>query len=98
MISFDDVIRERIQDVGLDSFPDDTAVAWRVLAIEHKGGYAFVEAEAAPATVGYPKFRFVLKPGTMKDVEVLGCYCFDRGNWSLLFTDPRFPDDWSKLP
>jgi len=34
----------------------------------------------------------------MKDVEVLGCYCFDRGKWSLLFTDPRFPDDWSRLP
>ena len=94
MSMFDDLIRERIQAIGQDSFPDDTGVAWRVLAIEHKGEFAFVESEPVPATVGYPRFRFVLRQGATGDINVLGCYCLDGGKWSLLFTDPRFPEDW----
>ena len=68
-----------------------------MLGVEEKGGYAFVEAEAVPATVGYPRFCFVLKPGTMVEVETVACYCLDKGKWSLLFTSPGMAEDWKRL-
>lgn len=88
-------VRAGIQRIGEESFPED-AVAWRVTTVEEKGGYAFAEAVAEPATVGYPKFRFVLRAGT-GGVEVVGCYAFEGGRWSLLFTAPGTPQDWKSL-
>jgi len=92
------LIRSRINHIGLDSFPDNTDVEWKVLSIAHSGPYSFAEAEAVPANVGYPKFTFVLNfPAGGADPLVAGCYCFDRGKWRLLFTDPKVSGDWKKL-
>lgn len=91
------VIRARIGDIGLDAFPDDTAVAWEAVDIRHAGDYAFVESVATPATVGYPRFRFVLRfePG---GVPVLAAgYAWMSEGWGLLFTTPDEPEDWRAL-
>lgn len=91
------MIREKIGEIGLESFPDNTDVEWKVLAIEHKGDYAFVEAEATPDKVGYPRFRFVLRFDGGTAPLVAGSYCLDGGAWTLLFSDPNAPGDWRSL-
>ena len=93
----DTVIWNHINTIGHESFPDNLDVSWKVLEIVHKGRYSFVEAEAFPPTVGYPKFKFVLLFSSDQPT-VVGCYFFDKSeNWSLLFTMPRTPSDWKTL-
>ena len=89
-------VRAGIQAIGEESFPDN-AVAWSVLSLEEKGGYAFAEAAAEPAEVGYPKFRFVLRAAQGGGVEAVACYYFEQGRWALLFTTPGTPQDWKSL-
>jgi hypothetical protein len=92
----DQVIRENIQVIGEDSFPDDQ-VAWNSGEIIHKGHYSSVEAVPHPSTVGYEKFKFVLGFVDEEKFYVVGCYCWHDNEWSLLFTDPKAKDDWKKL-
>jgi hypothetical protein len=93
----DELIRARINDLGRNSFPDDPDVLWQVRSIVHADHYSFVEAEPSPATVGYPRFMFVLWFASGAEPVVVGCYCFERGLWSLLFTTPNTPSDWVGL-
>ncbi len=92
----DSIIRERIQELGEESFPDDE-VAWSVQTIVHKGPYSAVEAVPSPATVGYEKCRFILGFTNPDTCFVVGSYCWNGSGWSLLFSDPRARDDWQKL-
>ena len=92
----DPAIWTHINTIGHDSFPDNTDVSWKIREIVHKGLYSFVEAEPSPPTVGYPKFKFVLLFSSDQPTLV-GCYCFDKSEWSLLFTVPRTPSDWKTL-
>jgi hypothetical protein len=92
----DTIIAQSIQAIGEDSFPDDE-VTWTVLSTVNKGEYSFVESAAAPAIVGYEKFVFVLRFGDQNAVSVAGCYCWENGQWSLLFTSPDEKDDWKPL-
>ncbi len=77
-----------------ESFPDDTDVEWRPLGYEHLDRHSYVEAEAIPPTVGYPRFKFVIeRPEDVEDTSdpptVVGCYVWEKDRWSLLFgTDP----------
>jgi len=93
----DEVIRQGIQQIGLDSFPEDTEVAWRVWAIRHEGSYSAVDADASPATVGYDKFRFVLRFQDEDRFTVVGRYCYEGGRWRPLFSDPAASDEWRAL-
>jgi len=90
------VIRNNIQAIGEDSFPDDE-VAWNIGEIIHKGHYSSVEAIPYPLTVGYGKFKFILGFADEQKFYVAGCYCWDNNQWSLLFTDPAAKDVWKKL-
>jgi hypothetical protein len=93
----DQIIRERINDIGREDFPEDTGVSWDVLKIVHAGEYSFVEAEPDSPDVGYPKFIFVLQ--FMKSGKPFGvaCYCFDKKRWSLLSTSDGASTDWQEL-
>jgi len=92
------VIRQRLQAIGLESFPDDTDVTWRLLGIVDAGAFSIVEAAPEPDTVGYPRFRFVLDFPSPDTPRVVGCYCWERGGrWGLLFADPGAPEDWKRL-
>jgi len=90
------IIRERIQGIGEDTFPDDE-VHWRVLSIRHVAEYSLVEAEPVPATVGDPGFAFVLHFDAGGNMQDCGCYCLDRGTWNLLCTTPGTPTSWRAL-
>ncbi len=89
-------IRERIQDIGEDTFPDDD-VDWKLLGVRHSGDYCFAEVEPEPDTVGYPRFIFVLHFDAFGHMQECGCYCMADGNWTLLTTTPGMPDDWKKI-
>src|SRR5438309_8920020 len=93
----DELIRAKINDLGRKSFPDDPDVLWHVRSILHANNYSFVEAEPTPATVGYPRLMFVLSFAFGAEPAVVGCYGFERGLWSLLFTTPNTPADWVGL-
>jgi hypothetical protein len=93
----DETIRLKIDDLGRKSFPDEPDVDWQVRRIVHADTYSFVEAEPIPATLGYPKFMFVLSFAMALEPAVVGCYCLDRGLWRLLFSMPNLPSDWIGL-
>jgi hypothetical protein len=93
----DEIVHARINDIGRESFPDNADVLWKALKIVDVGAYSFVEAEAHPPTVGYPKFIFVLLFGESDQPSVVGCYEGDGNRWGLLFTAPNAPSDWEDL-
>ncbi len=93
------LIRERIQEIAEDVFPDNTDVTWEILAISHEGAYSLVESKPDPDTVGYPAFKFVVSFGSIApgSTNAAGVYCLQDGKWTLLCSDPRDSDEWRKL-
>ena len=96
MKSREEIIRENIQKIGEDSFPDDEVV-WNIGEIIHKGHYSSVEAVPYPTTVGYDKFKFILGFENEQRYYVVGCYCWSDNQWLLLFSDPAAKDVWKNL-
>ena len=92
----DQVIKKNVQAIGDESFPDDK-VTWNIGEIIHRGHYSSVEAVPYPPTVGYEKFKFILGFADEEKFYVVGCYCWDNNQWSLLFTDPAAKNDWERL-
>ena len=45
-------IREHMDEIGRESFPDNPDVTWRVTDIAHQGELSVVEVEPQPDTVG----------------------------------------------
>ncbi len=80
-------LRANIVRLAEECFPDDAGLAWPVLGVEHRGELAYVEVEPKPATVGYPRFKFVVSFQDPAKPGVKGCYCLDRGKWKLLFNE-----------
>ena len=93
----DAFIRDNIQAIGLDSFPDNDDVTWSVRRVWHEGEFSMVEAEPQPPTVGYPSFRFVLHFGGSSQGVVAGCYALTNNGWSLLFSSPDAGTAWRSL-
>jgi hypothetical protein len=96
-VSRDAFIRARLQDIGLDSFPDNGDVEWELRSIRHTGDFSLVEAEPDPPTVGYPRFRFVLRFDASNQGVVVGCYALIENAWRILFTDPAASAEWKEL-
>jgi len=90
-------IREGIDRVGRECFPDDD-VAWSVRRMTHHGVFSLVEGVPEPDSVGYPRFEFVLHFQHDGTFEVAGCYCWNHERWELLFTSPGVPGDWLGIP
>ena len=90
-------MEKTLQAIGRQAFPDDTEVHWHVREVMNRGGYVCVEAEPEPSTVGYPRFRFVLRESPGGKWTDHGCYCLDGGKWSLLYTSPGTVKDWQSL-
>jgi hypothetical protein len=82
-----------VQAAAAEAFPDDAGVRWRVLACRERRGFRCVEAEPEPATVGYPRFRFVFDE---RDTDH-GCYALDGARWRLLYTTPGTASAWTEL-
>lgn len=90
-------IRRSFQAIALEAFPDDVGVRWHIQDIVQKAAFFCVEAEPVPATVGYPRFRFVLARAKSGAFQDQGCFCLDRGTWTLLYTTPDSADGWRAL-
>ncbi len=89
-------VRERIQDIGAETFPDD-AVEWRVLSVRHDGDYTLVTAESSPASVGYPRFVFVQHFDAGGRMQDCACYVMAQDRWSLLCSNPEAPAGWKGI-
>ena|SRR3972149_9630772 len=83
-------IRENITRIAESSFPDKVGLTWQIHRFEHRGIITFAEVEPQPSTVGYPRFKFVVSFMNPKEPLLAACYAFDKGRWTLLFTDPQF--------
>jgi hypothetical protein len=93
----DSFIETHLQQIGLDSFPDNLDVVWHSRDVRHIGDYSMVEAEPIPATVGYPRFRLVLRFADASDGVVVGCYALMHNGWQLLFSDHKAGAEWKTL-
>jgi hypothetical protein len=93
----DSFIQTQLQEIGLDSFPDNLDVVWHFKGTRHIGDYSLVEAEPVPSTVGYPRFRFVLRFDDSNQGLVVGCYALMQDVWQLLFSDPSANTEWKGL-
>ena len=78
-------INANINEIGRESFPDNLEETWTVIDIQHDSDVSFVEAEATPATVGYPRFKFVMDFTDPTSPKTRACHVLERGGWSLLF-------------
>jgi hypothetical protein len=78
-------IHANINEIGWESFPDNLEETWTVIDIQHDADVSFVEAEATPVTVGYPRFKFVLDFTNPTSPKTRACQALKDGGWSLLF-------------
>ena len=61
------------------------------------GAASIVSSRTDPPTVGYPRFRFVLRRDISGAFIDHGCYCLDGDAWQLLYTTPGTSDEWKAL-
>lgn len=78
-------VREKIDGIGAEAFPDDTGITWHVRSFEHHEATSLVEVEPEPSTVGYPKFRFELGFENPQEPKLRRCFCWRDEKWELLF-------------
>ncbi len=78
-------INANINEIGRESFPDNLEETWTVIDIQHDSDVSVVEAKATPATVGYPRFRFVMDFTNPTRPTNTACHVLKEGGWSLLF-------------
>lgn len=88
-------IRERIVAMAEDTFPDNVGQEWPILGFEHRGHLTFVEVEPKPATVGYPRFKFVVPAGG--EPRAVATYCLEGGRYVLLCTEHGLKEDLPKV-
>ncbi|MDO8142497.1 MAG: hypothetical protein Q6358_13435, partial [Candidatus Brocadiales bacterium] len=65
------------------AFPDNKGIQWNIISLEHKAHLSHVEVEPTPATVGYPRFKFVVSFKNPEMPRIIGTYCFKDGQYSL---------------
>lgn len=92
----DRIVRENIQVIGEESFPDDE-ITWNIKGIKNVGKFCFVESDPLSTMVGYDKFTFILKFTDDQSYTVAACYGWENNQWSLLFTNPSENDDWKDI-
>ena len=55
-------IRQNINGIGRQAYPDDADLEWTLHSMAHNGWYSFVEAEPTSAdSIGWPRLKFVLR-------------------------------------
>ena len=79
-------LKDNIVRLADAEFPDNKGIQWNILGFEHKAHLTNVEVEPTPATVGYPRFKFVVSFKNPEMPRVIGIFCFKDGQYSLLST------------
>ena len=78
--SDEEIIRNNIQQIGLENFPDDENTVWNITAIKFDRGYYWVETSPEP-DVGYARVMFIMSGIS----QVVGVEVMEDGVWGLLF-------------
>jgi hypothetical protein len=91
-------IRQNINHIGRDAYPDYPDVKWTFHGVVHQGGYTFVEAEPTPADpIGWPRVRFVLRCEADAQPILAGGYGLEQAGWQRIFATSDTPTDWDQL-
>ena len=77
-------LKDNIVQLAEAEFPDNKGIQWNILGFEHKAHLTHVEAEPNPSTVGYPRFKFAVSFKNPEMPRVIGVFCFENGQYSLL--------------
>ncbi len=96
MQNIENIIRNNIQSIGDESFPD-SVVEWGIANLFCKGQYGFVEVVPKPNEVGYEKFIFVINVEGENSFNVASCYSWENNKWEILFTDSNERDEWKEV-
>jgi len=89
-------LRENISRISMENFPDNQNNTWKILSFSHDKNLTYVEVEPDPKDVGYDRFKYAMNFSQQGQPPVcVGAYSWEKGIYSLLFTD----DGWeTKLP
>jgi hypothetical protein len=82
-------LKDNIVRLAEAAFPDNKGIQWNILSFEHKAHLTYVEAEPNPSTVGYPRFKFAVSFKNPEMPRVIGIFCFENGQYSLLGTNKK---------
>ena len=80
-------IKQQIDDIGREAFPDSPKVVWSIREIIHKEeDVAFAEVEPKPSDpIGWTRLKFALHFGWNEKPTLAACYGFSEGVWSSVF-------------
>ncbi|NUO08819.1 MAG: hypothetical protein HUU08_09110 [Candidatus Brocadia sp.] len=82
-------VKENIVRLAEAEFPDTKGIQWNIISFEHKAHLSKVEVEPTPATVGYPRLKFVISFKNPEMPNIIGLFCFKDGQYSLLDTKKK---------
>ena len=77
-------VREHIVELAESQFPDNRGLDWIIHGLSHRGDLILVEVEPVPDEVGYPRFQLAVAGGRDGEAEVVGVYCLEGGELTLL--------------
>ena len=80
----DAYLRAHITTIAEDTFPDDTGLDWKILAIEAHGESSAVTVEPS-GNVGYPRFVFLVNFAG-PNPECIATYALAGAGYTLLCT------------
>ncbi len=80
-------IKQHIDDIGREAFPDSPNVVWSIREIIHKEeDVAFAEVEPKPSDpIGWTRLKFALHFASNEKPTLAACYGFSDGLWSSVF-------------
>ncbi|MBL7042426.1 MAG: DUF3592 domain-containing protein [Pirellulaceae bacterium] len=80
-------IKQQIDAIGREAFPDSPNVVWSIREIIHKEeDVAFAEVEPNPSDpIGWTRLKFALHFGRKEKPTLAACYGFSDGLWSAVF-------------
>jgi hypothetical protein len=80
-------IKQQIDDIGREAFPDSPNVVWSIREIVHKEeDVAFAEVEPKPSDpIGWARLKFALHFGRKEKPTLAACYGQSDGLWSSVF-------------
>ena len=77
-------VKDNIVRLAETEFPDNKGIQWNILGFEHNAHLTYVEVEPIPATVGYPRLKFVVSFKNPEMPRIIGIMCFKDGQYSML--------------
>lgn len=77
-------LKDTIAQLAQTEFPQNKGIQWNILSFEHKAHLTNVEVEPTPATLDYPRYKFVVSFKNPETPRIIGMSCFKDGQYHLL--------------